>query len=62
MASTSSQWATLSLQVIPAETLDMREHKQTLLISDPQNVKQLGTEIPRYIEEENRMSAPIHSL
>lgn len=63
MASISSQWANLDLQVIPAKTLDIRRHKQTLLISDPQNVvKQLGSEMPCYIEEEDRITAPTHSL
>lgn len=39
---------------MPAKTLDIRQHKQTLLISDPQNVvKQLGPEMPCYIEEED---------
>lgn len=63
MASISSQWANLDLQVIPAKTLDIRRHKQILLISDPQNVvEQLGSEMPCNIEEEDRMTAPTHSL
>lgn len=60
--STSSQWATLSCQVFLADTSDKREHKQTFLISGPQNLKQLGPEMPWYAEEVGRISVPVPNV